>query len=36
MRWLAGFAFDMYMAVRFVLSEMGAAIDRALDVWGDD
>ena len=36
MRWLAGSLFDLMTNVRFVLKEWGAAIDRALDVWGDD
>ena len=36
MRWIAGYLFDGWNSLRFAANEMGKAIDRPMDVFGDD
>ena len=32
-RWMTGYLFDGWNSLRFAATEMGKAIDRAMDVW---
>ena len=34
--WIAGYLYDGWNSLRFAAQEMGKAIDRAMDVWGEN
>lgn len=36
MNWIVGYVFDGWNGARSIAREWGEAIDRAMDVWGDD